>query len=698
MSILHLKSDKSLKKKIILPTITVILIGFIILCLVTQSIFYYVLIKQINNSAIQMSYNYSNQLKSKLDSTISTSVTLASMIENRISNNRTNRPELESELISVARQQPDLLAVYAIFENNKYGNNDKDFINTNYGSETGRFSPYIVNSDSQSVPLYAVYGLIEQTVTEYHYTTAKSTQKQYISAPYIYEVDGKSYYAVSIVSPIMVNNEFCGIAAVNILVDELFEKFATATIFNTGYITITTDKDIVAYSPISEQISKPITDVFDNNIISGFNSLNTGTNIKTIQSKSIVNNKSIISYIAPIKFQGYEGNWKISVNIPVSEARVSIYVALIILIILTIVIITVSILILMRVINKITDSIQNITQSAEKIALGDVDLILNVESDDELGTLSKAFNLIVEHSKNQTEILKKIKDRDLTVELKKRSDVDIATESITQTIVDFKNVLTKVLESSTQLAYSSNNIAEISKNLAQGSCEQTDTINILLDTITDISQKINQSVVEIQNVNQVVKVLNNEFDTSKSKMNNMVLSINEINYLSQQINEIIKTIDSIASQTNMIALNASIEAARAGEAGKGFAIVADQVRILAASTGKAVKDTTDLIQKSISSVERGVNITNETAESLEKVIKNVDSITEIIERISLASNDNLDSVEKINSDVKVISDIATNNSAIAEEQNAASEELAAQSALLEDFVSEFKLNDTQRRK
>lgn len=170
-------------------------------------------------------------------------------------------------------------------------------------------------------------------------------------------------------------------------------------------------------------------------------------------------------------------------------------------------------------------------------------------------------------------------------------------------------------------------------------------------------------------------------------MGKMVNAMAEIEDSSRNIKEIINTIDSIAEQANLLALNA----ARSGEAGKGFEVVAEEVRKLAEESSEAVKNTVALIEVSIKSVEEWKDIADTTAASLEKVVKYTKEAVDLVNNITKLSEEQDISIEQINGGINQIADILQYNSAIAEESAAASEELSAQAETLDSMINKFKL-------
>ena len=176
-------------------------------------------------------------------------------------------------------------------------------------------------------------------------------------------------------------------------------------------------------------------------------------------------------------------------------------------------------------------------------------------------------------------------------------------------------------------------------------------------------------------------------------MEELTRAMETIKETSNEIGKIIVDIEEIASQTNLLSLNAAIEAARAGEAGKGFAVVAEQIRKLAEDSAKSAVTTKELIDKSIREVQKGNEITERTTESFDDVIKEMDHIVLAIANIRIASDKQAVSVREIESGFESISAVVESNSAAAEESSATSQELSAQAAALKGQVDHFQLRE-----
>lgn len=693
------KSKKGIKYKIMTSSMIAMITGFVLLCGILIPSFYYLMSKQITESAEQMSYNFANELKAEIDAAAFTSRIIADMAAERIATNRTDRTEFEGELLRIAKERPEFTSVYTIFERGVYGN-DNEFINTNYGTETGRYAPYIVNSNGETAPLYAANALIEAAVLDYHYVTTQTTQDQYISAPYIYQIDNVDYYAISLASPIMIDEKFYGIAAVNILVDDFFKLFEEADIFQTGYVSLITDKDIIAYSPIAEQISKPTSDVFSENLVKSFKGATTLGKTTRVKDRSVINNKRIDSYIVPVHFNAAPNSiWKISINIPTGEANRNLYVIIFICLIIAVAIVVCSIFRIKKIAYGISRPIEDIVTIAKEIAKGNLNVDVTYISNDEVGELADAFRNTVQSLRTYISDLEvnlvqiANNNLNLALDVKYEGNFIVVGEAI-QTIIDsLSKTLSQMNYAANQMTMSAEQMESSANSIAIGASEQTSAVDNLNNTINSISENVKATDKKATSVAEKAKAIGEKAELSNEKMQNMVLAMQKITESSQKIADIIQSIEEIASQTNLLSLNASIEAARAGEAGQGFAVVASEIGNLSNESAKAVKITRDLIEASVNAIEEGREIVMDTSESMQEVIGNIGDIVEAIDEISIKTRQQFNSMSDLNESINNISQVVENNSAASEESAAISEEVSKESQNLKNLVGMFQLKE-----
>ena len=353
-----------------------------------------------------------------------------------------------------------------------------------------------------------------------------------------------------------------------------------------------------------------------------------------------------------------------------------------------------------RVLVKLlTEPILELENAAKKLEKGSLDINIEYKSKDELVILANSFRKTCSFLK--TIIL----DINNTLEELSNGHFNITSSCTDQYIGDFtstKDSLEKIVtslnetfyeikEATIQVKGGSEQVAQTSQTISEGATEQASAIEELTASMGEITEKVKNSTGHAKKTNQIVNELGLHIEESDKKMTEMVSAMNEIEDSSKNIKEIINTIDTIAEQTNLLALNAAIEAARAGEAGKGFAVVAEEVRKLAEESSQAVKDTAELIESSIKSVEKGKEIADITAVSLEYVVEHTKEAVQLVDNITKLLEEQAISIEQINGGIDQIADVVQSNSAIAEESAAASEELSAQAETLEVMISRFEL-------
>lgn len=253
--------------------------------------------------------------------------------------------------------------------------------------------------------------------------------------------------------------------------------------------------------------------------------------------------------------------------------------------------------------------------------------------------------------------------------------------------------LRSIAEASNQVSAGASNLAESAQNLAEGATDQAGSVEELQATIINITETMERSAEDAEESYIQTQKYADEADHSREDMNTVVAAMKKIDDTSQKIGNIISEIESIASQTNLLSLNASIEAARAGEAGRGFAVVADQIRQLAEQSAKAAVDTRELIEGSLREIEGGNRAVESASNSIEIVVDGIKQIAEVSKKLSIMIGDQNETMRQAEQGVTQISEVVQNNSATAEETSATSEELSAQAMTLDELVGQFKLMD-----
>lgn len=253
------------------------------------------------------------------------------------------------------------------------------------------------------------------------------------------------------------------------------------------------------------------------------------------------------------------------------------------------------------------------------------------------------------------------------------------------------DVMSHINEISSLVTAGSNNLAQAAQEIAEGAMDQSAAIEELQATFADITGGVEKTSEKLNDTYRIAQEYAEEADHSHTEMQGMVDVIGRINDTSKQIENIISEIEDIASQTNLLSLNAAIEAARAGEAGKGFAVVAGQIRSLSEQSAKAAVDTRQLIESAIAVSNEGNEAAERVSTSIEKVINGMKEVADSSQKLSEIAEEQAKAMEQAEAGINQISDVVQSNSANAEETSATSEELSAQAETMNELISKFIL-------
>mgnify|MGYP003429742752 FL=1 len=265
-------------------------------------------------------------------------------------------------------------------------------------------------------------------------------------------------------------------------------------------------------------------------------------------------------------------------------------------------------------------------------------------------------------------------------------------EAIKTMNMNVSNALKEVEELATQVNVGATNLAEAAQDLAEGATDQAASVQEMLATMNTVSDGLKDTSTSVEEAYKQALKCADDAQVSRTEMGNMVESMNRITETSKKIENIIAEIESIASQTNLLSLNASIEAARAGEAGRGFAVVADEIRNLADQSAKSAVDTRELVSNTLFEIEQGSKIAFKTADVLDGVVNAIQQIAQTNNVLADNSKDQAYAVEQADEGIARISEVVQSNSAAAEESSATSQELSAQAMSMHELVSRFKFN------
>ena len=305
---------------------------------------------------------------------------------------------------------------------------------------------------------------------------------------------------------------------------------------------------------------------------------------------------------------------------------------------------------------------------------------------DEIGQTVNGAASFVTHVTNISKELETIAGGDLTSAVNTLSKDDTMGNSLQNLLSNLNSMFGEIQSSTAQVATGSKQIADGSQSLAQGSTEQAASVQELSSSIAEIAQKTKGNADMAGRASMLAGDIKTSAEKGSRQMGEMMDAVRDINASSQNISKVIKSIDDIAFQTNILGLNAAVEAARAGQHGKGFAVVAEEVRNLAAKSAEAAKDTESLIADSIEKAELGSRIADDTSASLTEIVAGIGESSQLVTEIAKSSEEQSEGIGQINRGIDQVAQVIQQNSATAEQSAAASEEMSGQSMMLEELI------------
>ncbi len=688
-----------------------------------------------------------NYIEMEMEVPLDAARTMAQMLAAQVSSDQElSRAEVTAMLKNVLAQNPEFFGVSTEWEPDAFDGSDTIFANTSNTDETGHFSPYWYH-EGNSIALTYLPRMAEDEPAYQYYTIPKQTLQEVVTDPYYYPLGDKQVLMTSFMAPIIVDGKFYGVAGVDMTLDFLQQYADTAAEYNpTAKIQIYSNSGTIAGATGQpELITQPISAVHED--------YEEDLRIIQAGEQLMQEDEGDVLVSAPIHIGLYPKPWAVHLTMPLNEITREATNAMWITILLGFILLVIALVAFYFIAGAIAHPIKVITQGAKLLAVGDANItgidpkqIVTISRrTDELGEISRAFENLVGYFKEMSEKAASIASRDLSIEVQPKGTTDVLGNAFVTMIAELRETINQVMnsanqvtESSGQLAATANQagqatsqIATTIQQVASGTTQQTESVTRTANSVEEMARAIDgvargaqeqasatakasaitgqlSTVIEqvAGNAQAVVKDSSiaaeaarkgavtvsqtlQGMDSIKQAVGLSAEKVQEMGSRSSQIGDIITTIEDIASQTNLLALNAAIEAARAGEAGKGFAVVADEVRKLAERSAVATREIGGLIKgiqttvtdavsamnNGAKEVESGVELASQAGTVLDEILKAAEAVNDQAEQAAAAAEQMAASANELVSAVDTVSAVVEENTASTEEMAASSSEV-----------------------
>lgn len=347
-------------------------------------------------------------------------------------------------------------------------------------------------------------------------------------------------------------------------------------------------------------------------------------------------------------------------------------------------------------IKAVADWSKQLSLGIETVDFNEVDLSEN--EDNEISIMVGSFKRMASSIQNNADVIQRVSDGDMTAFVNIRSAEDRLGNNLYRMVQSNDMMFREILQIAGDVANGSEHIANASQALAHDASVQAEAVYQLSATIDMAGELIAINAQRTKEATVISESIKLESDLSNEKMNHLVESVEEIRRASEEVAVVIKSIEDIAFQTNILAINAAIEAARAGQAGKGFAVVADEVRKLAMKSAAAADSSRALIENTIAKTQTGDKISNESLEAFKSISERIKEIVEAISEIAECSDAQMEGIRTIGEEIVNIANTAKTSEESSQSSAASSSDMSHKADALKSWMSKFNLRDRDRGK
>jgi len=593
-------------------------------------------------------------------------------------------------LSNLTKSHPDWIGVWTIFEPNALDGMDAYYANTPGTDASGRFISYWTNDN----------GVLNMTaVTNYenaeYYLTPLRTGREAISEPYYYSVGGRQVLITSLTVPLLRNGRVIGAAGVDIELTEIQEMVTAIRPFGTGTAAVYSHDGLIVAAMDTNKLGKNLQDVskdlygvYMTNLI---DSIKNGRQFsETVDSKE--HNARMIILTSPFFVGGSQNAWLAVTIVPENTVMAAVTQMIMVLAIVSVAILVIITIIIIFVSKSITAPLKSMETVFSFIGDGDFTHNVEAKGDDEIGNISRALNITVDKIKGLINVIK-VQAVDLskigTDLASNMNETAAAVNQITANIQSIKgraiNQSASVTETNATMEQITANISRLNQQVEKQTTSVSQSSSAIEEMLANVQSVTNTLVKNKENVN----LLTSASEVGRSSLQDVASDIQEITRESEGLMEINSVMENIASQTNLLSMNAAIEAAHAGEVGKGFAVVADEIRKLAENSSEQSKTIGTVLKKIKESIDKITRSTNDVLQKFEIIDEHIKTVADQEENIRNAMEEQSQGSKQVLEAVGSLNEITRQVKSEADEMRNGSKEVIAEGKSLEVITQEI---------